>query len=108
MLSEKHKPAPGGFRAITKVNKGEKMKTKVRVSSGQYEQSTITKVISHETDRGFRRRCRQLSREYAVYGDNWAGWIAASVTIAHPNDTWHKCQVIGGRYCETVNEPLEL
>ena len=56
-----------------------RQKTKLIISSGQYETSAIVKTITHTTKAGFLRRCRQLAEEFSVYGDNWTGWIPASI-----------------------------
>jgi hypothetical protein len=82
--------------------------TKVRVQAGQYEQACQTITIRHNTDAGLLRRCRQLAREHAVHGDNWAGWLNASVAIADPADVWHKNSIIGGSSCEPINGWMDL
>jgi hypothetical protein len=79
------------------------MITKVRVQSGQYEQACTTVEINHKTERGLARRIKQLRDEYAVYGDNWAGWIKAKIAIAHDDDKFYSNQIIGGKWCEPVN-----
>jgi len=83
--------------------------TKLIVSNGQYETAAIIVKVRHTTEHGLMWRARQLSREHAVYGDNWAGWINASVAIADPeNDVWGNNQIIGGRWCEPANGWLDL
>jgi len=84
------------------------MKTILIVSSGQYETCAVKITVNHKTNRGLLRRARQLSRENAVYGDNWRGWINASVAIASDNDTWGNNQITGGRWCEPANGWLDL
>ena len=79
------------------------MKTTLIVSSGQYETVATKIIVNHKTDRGLMRRARQLAREYAVYGDNWTGWINADVAIASDNDIWSNNSIIGGRNCEPAN-----
>lgn len=76
---------------------------KLIVSSGQYEQSARIIKVRYTTDRGLMRRARQLSQDYAVYGDNWAGWIPANVAIASPDDEWGNNTIIGGRWCYPAN-----
>ena len=87
-----------------------KKRTKIQlvVSSGQYETSAMLVTVSYLTPRGLLMRARQLSRKYAVYGDNWAGWINANVAIAHPRDRWGKNQIIGGRWCEPYYGWIDL
>jgi hypothetical protein len=86
-----------------------KMKqTQLVVSSGQYETAAIVITVRHSTKRGLLRRARQLSRQHAVYGDNWRGWIPASVAIASPDDKWGKNSIIGGQWCQPANDWLEL
>ncbi len=82
--------------------------TKLVVSSGQYETAARIVTVRHSTERGLMRRARQLSREHAVYGDNWAGWIPANVAIASTADKWGDNSIIGGRWCEPANGWLEL
>ena len=82
--------------------------TTLIVSSGQYETCATKIKVTHTTDRGLMRRARQLSNEYATYGDNWAGWIPASVAIASPYDEWGDNQIIGGRWCDPANGWLDL
>ena len=84
------------------------MKTRLVVSAGQYEAAAVVVTVHHSTKRGLLRRARQLSREFAVYGDNWQGWISASVAIASPADTWGENSIIGGEWCEPANGWLEL
>ena len=101
-------------KGVGKMKKGKTIKTLKRrktnliVSSGQYETCAITVTVTHTTAPGLRRRARQLSREHAVYGDNWAGWIDASIAIAHPDDVWTDNTIIGGQNCSPVNEWLDL
>ena len=79
------------------------------VSNGQYETCATKVKIHHKTENGLMRRARQLSREHAIYGDNWAGWIRANVAIASPgNDTWGRNQIISGSWCEPANGWLDL
>lgn len=85
-----------------------KTKTKVIVSNGQYEQSVSHHTITHTTERGLMRRCRQLSKQYEDLGDNWAGWIKARVAIAHNDDVYGDNQIIGGQWCDPVNGWLDL
>jgi len=86
----------------------EKMKTDLIVSAGQYETAAITVTVTHKTERGLMRRARQLSRDHAVCGDNWAGWIKASIAIASPDDEWGNNEIIGGRWCNPANGWLDL
>ena len=88
--------------------KGKIMKTKLIVSSGQYETCAVTFTVNHKTESGLMRRARQLSRDHAVYGDNWAGWINASVAIASDNDEWGDNSIIGGQWCDPANGGLDL
>jgi hypothetical protein len=75
------------------------MKTAIKliVQSGQYEEAGQIITVNTTTDFGFRRRIAQLSREHAVYGDNWAGWINAKVAIYKPNVKEFDNQIIGGQ-----------
>ena len=83
--------------------------TELIVSSGQYETAATVVSVCHTTERGLMRRARQLSNEYAVYGDNWAGWIPANIAIADPdNDEWGDNNIIGGQWCDPVNGWLDL
>lgn len=84
------------------------MKTTLIVSTGQYETSAIKITVNHKTERGLMRRARQLSRDHAVYGDNWAGWINARVAIASDDDTWGDNQIIGGQWCDPANGWIDL
>jgi hypothetical protein len=77
--------------------------TKLIVSNGQYETAAIIVKVRHTTEHGLMWRARQLSREHAVYGDNWAGWINANVAIASPDDIWGDNQIIGGSWCKPAN-----
>ena len=79
------------------------MKTKLIVSNGQYETAARVVTVNHKTDRGLCRRIAQLRNEYAVYGDNWAGWIKADIAIASENDEWGDNSIIGGRWCNPAN-----
>jgi hypothetical protein len=54
------------------------------------------------------RRIKQLSREHAVYGDNWAGWIPAKIAIASDHDVWGDNNIIGGQWCEPANGWIDL
>lgn len=83
-------------------------KTTLIISAGQYECAAIKVVVRHATEAGLMRRARQLSREHATFGDNWAGWINASVAIASPDDEWGSNSIIGGRWCDPANGWLEL
>jgi len=85
-----------------------KTQTTLIVSHGQYETSAVEVVVNHTTERGLMRRARQLSREYAVYGDNWTGWIPAQVAIASDTDEWGDNQIIGGQWCQPTNDWLEF
>jgi len=82
--------------------------TKLIVSSGQYETCAITVRVNYKTERGLLRRARQLSKEHAVYGDNWAGWINASIAIASESDNWGTNSIIGGKWCNPSNGWLNL
>ncbi len=84
------------------------MKTKLIVSSGQYETAAIIVTVNHKTQKGLLRRARQLSKKHAVYGDNWQGWINANVALASPNDKWGDNTIIGGRWCEPANGWMDL
>lgn len=84
------------------------MKTKLIVSSGQYETAASIIIVRHTTERGLMRRAKQLSREHAVYGDNWAGWINANIAIASAGDVWGRNEIIGGRWCKPANGWMEL
>ena len=85
------------------------MKTQLIVSLGQYETCAVRITVNHKTERGLMRRARQLAKQHAVYGDNWAGWLNANVAIADPaNDKWGKNQIIGGKWCEPANGWLDL
>lgn len=79
------------------------MKTKLRVSSGQYETCAITVTVNHKTWRGLCRRISQLEEEHAVDGDNWAGSIPAKVALADDNDEFGDNDIIGGQWCKPVN-----
>jgi len=80
------------------------MKTRLIVSSGQYEQAAITVTVNHKTWSGLCRRITQLEKKHAVYGDNWAGWIKARVALADADkDRWWDNVVIGGRWCSPGN-----
>jgi hypothetical protein len=65
---------------------------------------TITVMVRHTTARGLMRRARQLSREYAIYADNWAGWLPARVAIASDNDELG----CNGQWCDPANGWLDL
>lgn len=95
-------------REAVETEQEDEMTTKLVVSHGQYETSAVTVTVHHKTESGLMRRARQLSREYAVYGDNWAGWIKADVAVASPNDIWGDNSVIGGRWCDPANGWLDL
>ena len=84
------------------------MKTKLIVSSGQYEQAAIEITVNHKTERGLLRRARQLSKKYEVCGDNWAGWIPARVAIASDTDSWGDNSIIGGQWCDPGHGWLNL
>ena len=81
---------------------------KVVVSAGQYETAAETVTISWTTGRGLMRRLNQLSREHAVYGDNFAGWIKADVAFASKNDKYYKNEIIGGATCCPAGGWLDL
>lgn len=80
----------------------------VVVQNGQYEENCCVVKVSYTTRRGLIRRLKQLREKHAVYGDNWAGWINASVVIASDNDEFHPCTIIGGEYCCPVNDWLDF
>lgn len=82
-------------------------KIKLVVENGQYERAATLVTINCTTDRGLQRRVRQLQNKYAIYGDNWAGWILATVAIAHNNDIYTPNQIIDGASCEPVNGWLD-
>jgi hypothetical protein len=82
--------------------------TTLIVSTGQYETCATKIQVKHTTERGLMRRARQLAEEYSTYGDNWAGWIKASIAIASPDDEWGDNQIIGGRWCAPANGWLDL
>lgn len=84
------------------------MKTILIVSGGQYEQAAIKVTVKYTTHRGFMRRARQLSKKYAVYGDNHAGWINAKIAIASDKDVWGDNQIIGGQWCIPANGWLDI
>ena len=84
------------------------MKTTLIISSGQYETCATTYTVKHKTENGLMRRARQLSREHAIYGDNWTGWINAQVAIASENDRWGSNSIIGGQWCQPANDWLDL
>ena len=83
-------------------------KTKLIVSSGQYETAAMAVIVRHSTERGLMRRARQLARIHTTYGDNWTGWIKANIAIASDNDRWGCNSIIGGSWCEPANGWLEL
>ena len=77
------------------------MKVRLIISSGQYETAAVVKTITATTPAGFCRRVRQLRREHATYGDNWAGWIPARIAIAcQCSDIWQDNQITGGQSCQ--------
>lgn len=78
------------------------------VSSGQYETAAAKVTVKYTTRAGLIRRMRQLAREHAVYGDNWAGWIKARIAIASKGDRWGDNAIIGGRWCEPASGWLDL
>lgn len=82
--------------------------TTLVVSSGQYETCAIKIKVKHATKKGLLRRAKQLSREHAIYGDNWTGYVNARVAIADDNDTWGDNQIIGGQWCNPANGWLDL
>ena len=82
--------------------------TTLIISSGQYETCAIKIDVKHSTDRGLMRRARQLAKEHAVYGDNYAGWINAGIVIASDRDKWGDNQIIGGQWCQPANDWLDL
>jgi len=84
------------------------MITTLIVSSSQYETCATKIKVNHKTQNGLFRRARQLSKEHAVYGDNWTGWINANVAIASPHDKWGNNQIIGGQWCVPSNDWLTL
>ena len=79
------------------------METKLIVSSGQYESAATTKTVNHKTWSGLCRRITQLENEHGVYGDNWTGWIKATVALADDQDKWGNNSIIGGQWCEPYN-----
>lgn len=85
-----------------------KTATRLIVSRGQYETQADIVTVNHTTDRGLLRRARQLSNEYAVYGDNWAGWIPAQIAIASEDDEWGNNSIIGGQWCDPANGWMDL
>ena len=76
------------------------MKTKLVVSSGQYEQVAHTVTINHRTWTGLCRRITQLRNEYASFGDNHAGWIKADIALADERDEWGNNTFVGGQWCK--------
>lgn len=74
--------------------------TKLVVIQGQYEEEAIIVTVRHKTERGLQRRINQLKKEYAVYGDNWSGWISARVAYANEKDSWGDNMIIGGQWCD--------
>ena len=70
------------------------------VSSGQCETNAMYVTIVCTGWNGFRRRVRQLEKEYGVEGDSFAGFVRARVALADDRDVWGKCQIIGGRWCD--------
>ena len=85
-----------------------KKEIKLVVQRGQYESQASVVTVKYTTERGLYRRIKQLKDEYAVYGDNWAGWIKASVAFADPRDKWYDNQFIGGQCCEPYNGWIDL
>jgi len=83
------------------------MKTKLVVSSGQYETAAIVVTVNHKTWRGLLRRIKQLENEHAVFGDNFAGWIKAQVALVSDLDRWADNKIIGGQWCEPNNGWLD-
>jgi len=77
--------------------------TKLVVSSGQYETVAHIETVKHTTTCGLWRRIKQLSRQYATYGDNYTGRIPASVAIASDKDKWGENATIGGKWCDPAN-----
>ena len=80
-----------------------KKETKLIVSNGQYETCAEVITVKHTTERGLLRRIKQLSRQHAVYGDNWTGWIPANIAIASDSDKWGDNSIIGGQWCMPAN-----
>ena len=78
------------------------------VSAGQYEQCASRVNVRYTTKSGLLRRARQLAKNNAVYGDNWAGWINARIAIASDRDKWGDNQIIGGQYCIPANGWMDL
>ena len=60
-------------------------------------------VVRHKTWRGLCRRITQIRHEYAVYGDNFAGWLPAKVALASDQDEWGDNIIIGGQWCDPAN-----
>ena len=79
------------------------MKINLVISAGQYESAAKKLKITATTYGGFCRRIDQLKKEYAVYGDNWTGWIDADVAIASKDDEWGDNDIIGGMHCTPKN-----
>ena len=77
------------------------------VSSGQYEQCACVVTVKYTTDRGLKRRIKQLKDAHGLYGDNWVGWIRANIAIASKNDRWGDNSIIGGKYCIPANGWIE-
>jgi len=75
------------------------MKTKLIVSTGQYETAAEEITVDHKSWRGLRRRISQLQKDHATFGDNFAGWIPARVALASDQDAWGNNNIIGGRWC---------
>jgi len=84
------------------------METTLIVSSGQYETSAVKLAVNHKTWGGLCRRITQLENQYAVYGDNFAGWLKASVSLADSRDEWGDNQIIGGQWCQPYNGWLSV
>lgn len=80
-----------------------KKSIKLVVQSGQYEQSSEVVIVNYTTIDGLNRRITQLRNEHAVYGDNWAGWLKASVAIADDRDLYFDNQITGGEHCIPYN-----
>jgi hypothetical protein len=88
--------------------KNETKTTRLVVSTGQYEQAATIIEVRHTTQSGLLRRAKQLSQEYASFGDNFAGWIPARVAIASEDDQWGDNDIIGGRWCDPANGWLDV
>ena len=85
----------------------ERKRIRLVVQSGQYEQSGKIVTVKYTTVNGLNRRISQLRREYEVFGDNWAGWLPASVAVADDRDEWFDNHIIGGQHCLPYNSWID-